>query len=69
MTLELKIIKKKIKELQAQSAEDLEQITNMAKLRHDYRQSQLENISKLCDHSLKLQEETKLEPTLEPERS
>ena len=59
--LDLKIIKKRIQELQKQSAADLEQETNMARLRYDYRQSQLDNLLTLCDHSLKLQE-PKLEP-------
>ena len=55
MTLQLNILKRKIKEVQAQSAADIEAVTNMARLQHDYRLSQLENISKLCDH-LKTQE-------------
>ena len=63
--LDLKIIKKRMQEMQKQSAADLEAVTNMARLRHDYQQSQLENIAKLCDHSLKKQ----AEPKLEPERS
>ena len=54
--LDLKIIKKRIQELQNQSAADLEQETNMARLRYDYRQSQLDNLLTLCDHSLKLRE-------------
>ena len=60
--LDLKIIKQIIQEMQKLNAADLEQVTNMARLQHDYQQSQLENLAKLCDHRLKMQEETKLEP-------
>ena len=59
--LDLKIIKKRIVEMQKQSAADFKAATSMARLRYDYQQSQLENIIKLCDQSLKLQE-----PNLEP---
>ena len=59
--LDLKIIKKRIQDLQKQSAADLEAVTNMAKLRYDYQASQLNSLLTLCDHSLKLQE-PKLEP-------
>ena len=62
--LDLKIIIKKILEMQRQSAADLEAVTNMARLRYDYQASQLDNILRLCDHSLKLQE-PKLEPKVE----
>ena len=55
---------KRIQDLQKQSAADLEAVTNMARLRYDYQASQLENLAKLCDHSLKLQE-----PNLEPKGS
>ena len=64
--LDLKIIKKKVVEMQKQSAADLEAVTNMAKLRYDYQASQLDNLLRLCEHSLILQE-PKLEPKgLEP---
>ena len=52
--LDIKIIKKRIQQMQAQNATDLEAMLNMAKLRHDYQKSQLDNIIKLCDQSLKL---------------
>ena len=52
--LDLKIIKKRIQDLQKQSAADLEAVTNMARLRYDYQASQLDNLLRLCDHSLKL---------------
>ena len=54
--LDLKTIKKRIQEIQKQSAADLEQELNMARLRYDYRQSQLDNLLRLCDHSLKARE-------------
>ena len=54
--LDLKIIRKKIQELQKQTAADLEAVTNMARLRYDYQRSQLENLMRLCDHSLKVRE-------------
>jgi len=57
MTLALKIIKKTLQECLAQSARDLEQEINFSKMRHEYRQSQFENLIRLCDHSLKVQEE------------
>ena len=50
MTLQLQILKKKIEEIRAQSAADLEAVCNMARLQHDYRLSQLDNLLKLCDH-------------------
>ena len=50
MTLQLQILKKKIEEIKAQSAADLEAVCNMARLQHDYRLSQLDNLLKLCDH-------------------
>jgi hypothetical protein len=59
--LDLKIIKKRIQEMQKQTAADLEAATSMARLRYDYQASQLEGLLRLCDHSLKLQE-PKLEP-------
>ena len=59
--LDLKIIKKKVQELQKQCTADLEAATNMAKLRYDYQQSQLEGLLRLCDHCLELRE-PKLEP-------
>ena len=52
--LDLKIIRKRIQELQKQSAADLEAVTNMARLRYDYQASQLEGLLRLCDHSLKV---------------
>ena len=64
--LDLRIIKKRIQELKKQNAADLEQATNLARLRHDYHQSRLDDLVKLCDHSLKLQENGRLEPKLEP---
>ena len=67
MTLALKIIKKTLKECIAQSARDLEQEINFSKMRHEYRQSQFESLLRLCDHSLKMQEKTKLEPSEESE--
>ena len=54
--LDLETIKKRIQEMQKQSAADLEQELNMARLRYDYRQSQLDNLLRLCDHSLKARE-------------
>jgi len=64
--LALKIIEKIIQEMQKQSAADLEAVTNMARLQHDYRQSQLDNLIKLCDHSLRLQENGNGSSHLEP---
>ena len=52
--LDIKIIKKRIQEMQKQSTADLAAATSMARLRYDYQQSQLDNILKLCDHSLKV---------------
>ena len=60
-SLDLKIIRKKVKELQKQCTADLEAATNMAKLRYDYQQSQLEGLLRLCDNCLELRE-PKLEP-------
>jgi hypothetical protein len=59
--LDLKTIKKRIQEMQKQSAADLEEVTNMARLRHDYQASQLEGLLRLCDFCLELRE-PKLEP-------
>ena len=50
--LELKIIKKRILEMQRQSTADLEQTIDKAKMQHNYRASQLENIAKLCEDNL-----------------
>jgi hypothetical protein len=47
---QLRIVKKKIEEIRAQSAADFEAVCNIAKLQHDYRLSQLENVLKLCEH-------------------
>ena len=50
MTLfQLQILKKKIEEIKAQSTADLEAVCNVAKLQHDYRLSQLDNVLKLYD--------------------
>ena len=57
----LDLIKKRIQDLQKQSAEDFEAVTDMARMRFDYQNSQLEGLLRLCDHSLKLQK-PKLEP-------
>ena len=65
MTLALKDIRKTLKECLAQSARDLEQEINLSKMRHEYRQSQFESLIRLCDHSLKKQEEKQLEPSEE----
>ena len=54
--LDLKIIKQKIVEMQKQSAADLEAVTSMARLKYDYQASQLNNLLKLCEHSLKARE-------------
>ncbi len=54
--LDLKIIKKRIQEMQQQSAADLEAVTSMARLKYDYQASQLNNLLKLCEHSLKVRE-------------
>ena len=72
--LDIKILKKRIEEMKKQCAADLEQETNMARLRHDYHQSRLDDLVKLCDCSLKLHENGRLEPKqlepkFEPERS
>ena len=63
MTLALKIIKKTLKECIAQSARDLEQEINFSKMRHEYRQAQFESLLRVCEHSLKMQETAKLEPS------
>ena len=47
---QLQIVKKKVEEIKAQSAAELEAVGNMARLQHDYRRSQLDNLLKLCDH-------------------
>ena len=62
MTLALKIIKKTLQECLAQSARDLEQEINFSKMRHEYRQSRFEHLLRVCDHSLKKLEKSKLEP-------
>ena len=54
--LDLKTIKKRIQEMQKQTAADLEAVTSMARLRYDYQASQLEGLLRLCDHSLKVRE-------------
>ena len=59
--LDLRIIKKRIQDLQKQTAADLEAVTNMARLRYDYQASQLEGLLRLCDHCLELRA-PKLEP-------
>ena len=64
-----KIIKKTLQECLAQNARDLEQEINLSKMRHEYRQSQIESLIRLCDHSLKKLEQSKLEPKYEPEKS
>ena len=46
---QLQILKKKIEEIKAQSTADLEAVCNVAKLQHDYRLSQLDNVLKLYD--------------------
>ena len=66
MTLAIKIIKKTLQECLAQSARDLQQEINLSKMRHEYRQSQFESLIRLCDHSLKKLEQSKLEPKFEP---
>ena len=66
--LDLKIIQKRVLELQKQSFADLERTIDTAKLQHDYRSSQLQFIKKLCEDNLKIHE-TKLEPKIDPERS
>ena len=50
MPFQLQTLKKKIEEIRAQSAAELEAVCNMARLQHDYRRSQLDNLLKLCDH-------------------
>ena len=47
---QLQILNKKIEEIRAQSKADLEAVCNVAKLQHDYRLSQLQNVLKLCEH-------------------
>ena len=64
--LDLRIIKKRIQELKKRNAADLEQATNLARLRYDYHQSRLDDLVKLCDCSLKLHENGRLDPKLEP---
>ena len=64
--LDIKIIKKRIQELQKQSSADLVQETSMARLRFDYRQSQLDNLLRLCDNSLKVRENGNGSSELEP---
>ena len=54
--LDLKIIKKRLQDLRKQTAADLEAVTNLARLQYDYRQSQINNLLKLCEHSLKVRE-------------
>ena len=54
--LDLKIIKKRLQDLQKQTAADLEAVTSMARLKYDYQASQLNNLLTLCDHSLKARE-------------
>ena len=54
--LDLKIIKKRLQDLQKQTAADLEAVTSMARLKYDYQASQLNNLLKLCEHSLKVRE-------------
>ena len=54
--LDLQTIKKRIQEMQKQSAADLEAVTNLARLKYDYQASQLNNLLKLCEHSLKVRE-------------
>ena len=46
---QFQIVKKKVEEIKAQSTADLEAICNIARLQHDYRLSQLENVLKLCE--------------------
>ena len=50
---QLQIVKKKVEEIRAYSASDFEAICNIAKLQHDYRLSQLQNVLKLCEHMRK----------------
>ena len=54
--LDLKTIKKKIQDLQKQTAADLEAVTSMARQKYDYQASLLEGLLRLCDHSLKVRE-------------
>ena len=51
--LDLKIIKKRIQDLQRQTAADLEAVKNLARLQYDYRQSQIDNLLRLCDTASK----------------
>ena len=60
--LDFKIIKRKVLEIERQSAADLEQTIDKARMQHNYRTSQLRHIVKLCDDNLKLRE---LEPKLD----
>ena len=66
--LTLRVIKKRILEIQRQSASDYRDLVDKARMQHDYRLSQLEFIKKLCEDNMSLQE-TKLQPKFEPERS
>ena len=47
---QLQTLKEQVEEIRAQSKADLEAVCNVAKLQHDYRLSQLENVLKLCEH-------------------
>ena len=47
---QLQILIKKIEEIRTQSEADLEAVCNIARMQHDYRLSQLDNLLKLCDH-------------------
>ena len=47
---QLQILKKQVEEIRTQSTADLEAVCNVAKLQHDYRLSQLQNVLKLCEH-------------------
>ena len=47
---QLQTLKKNFEEIRAQSTADLEAVCNIAKMQHDYRLSQLDNLLKLCDH-------------------
>ena len=53
MPFQLLILKKKIEEIKAQSTADLEAVCNIARLQHDYRVSQLENLLKLCEQMVR----------------
>ena len=54
--LTLKVIKKRILEIQKASANDLLEIIDKAKMQHNYRLSQLEFIKKLCEDNMSLKE-------------